>query len=55
MSGVVSDLARRRQQWDGLQLQSPLFVTLLVYLLLRWAQLSGVFEVGGGLAASATI
>ena len=35
----------------GFQLQSPLFVTLLVYLLLAVGlNLSGVFEVGGGLA-----
>jgi thiol:disulfide interchange protein/DsbC/DsbD-like thiol-disulfide interchange protein len=35
----------------GFQLQSPLFVTLLVYLLLGVGlNLSGVFEVGGGLA-----
>ena len=39
----------------GFQLQSPLFVTLLVYLLLAVGlNLSGVFEVGGGLPASAT-
>ncbi len=35
----------------GFQLQSPLFVTLLVYLLLAVGlNLSGVFEVGGGFA-----
>lgn len=35
----------------GFQLQSPLFVTLLVYLLLAVGlNMSGVFEVGGGLA-----
>jgi cytochrome c biogenesis protein CcdA len=35
----------------GFQLQSPLFVTLLVYLLLAVGlNLSGVFEMGGGLA-----
>jgi thiol:disulfide interchange protein DsbD len=35
----------------GFQLQSPLFVTLMVYLLLGVGlNLSGVFEVGGGLA-----
>src|SRR5882672_1018590 len=35
----------------GFQLQSPLFVTLLVYLLLaEGLNLSGVFEFGGGLA-----
>ena len=35
----------------GFQLQSPLFVTLLVYLLFAVGlNLSGVFEVGGGLA-----
>jgi thiol:disulfide interchange protein len=35
----------------GFQLQSPLFVTLMVYLLLAVAlNLSGVFEIGGGLA-----
>jgi thiol:disulfide interchange protein len=35
----------------GFQLQSPLFVTLLVYLLLAVGlNLSGVFEIGGGLA-----
>jgi thiol:disulfide interchange protein DsbD len=37
----------------GFQLQSPLFVTLLVYLLLAVGlNLSGVFEVGGGLAGA---
>jgi len=36
----------------GFQLQSPLFVTLLVYLLLAVGlNMSGVFEVGGGLAS----
>jgi thiol:disulfide interchange protein len=35
----------------GFQLQSPLFVTLMVYLLLLVGlNLSGVFEIGGGLA-----
>jgi thiol:disulfide interchange protein DsbD len=35
----------------GFQLQSPLFVTLLIYLLLAVGlNLSGVFEIGGGLA-----
>jgi thiol:disulfide interchange protein DsbD len=35
----------------GFQLQSPLFVTLMVYLLLAVGlNLSGVFDVGGGLA-----
>src|SRR5450432_2923690 len=35
----------------GFQLQSPLFVTLVVYLLLAVGlNLSGVFEIGGGLA-----
>jgi thiol:disulfide interchange protein len=35
----------------GFQLQSPLFVTLMVYLLLAVGlNLSGVFEVGGGVA-----
>jgi thiol:disulfide interchange protein DsbD len=35
----------------GFQLQSPLFVTLMVYLLLAVGlNLSGVFEIGGGLA-----
>ncbi len=35
----------------GFQLQSPLFVTLMVYLLLAVGlNLSGVFEVGGGLS-----
>jgi thiol:disulfide interchange protein len=35
----------------GFQLQSPLFVTLMIYLLLAVGlNLSGVFEVGGGLA-----
>jgi thiol:disulfide interchange protein len=35
----------------GFQLQSPLFVTLMIYLLLGVGlNLSGVFEVGGGLA-----
>lgn len=37
----------------GFQLQSPLFVTLLVYLLLAVGlNLSGVFEIGGGLAGA---
>src|SRR5258706_16220227 len=35
----------------GFQLQSPLFVTLMVYLLLAVGlNLSGVFEIDGGLA-----
>jgi thiol:disulfide interchange protein len=35
----------------GFQLQSPLFVTLMIYLLLAVGlNLSGVFEIGGGLA-----
>ncbi len=35
----------------GFQLQSPLFVTLMIYLLMAIGfNLSGVFEVGGGLA-----
>jgi len=35
----------------GFQLQSPLFVTLMIYLLMSIGlNLSGVFEVGGGLA-----
>jgi len=38
----------------GFQLQSPLFVTLMIYLLLAVGlNLSGVFEVGGGLAGVA--
>ncbi len=37
----------------GFQLQSPLFVTFMVYLLLAVGMnLSGVFEVGGGLAGA---
>jgi thiol:disulfide interchange protein len=37
----------------GFQLQSPLFVTLMVYLLLAVGlNLSGVFEIGGGLAGA---
>ena len=44
--------ARRGEEigW-GFQLQSPLFVTLMIYLLMGIGlNLSGVFEVGGGLA-----
>jgi thiol:disulfide interchange protein/DsbC/DsbD-like thiol-disulfide interchange protein len=52
LAGVLLILRAGGEQlgW-GFQLQSPLFVTLLVYLLLAVAlNLSGVFEVGGGLA-----
>jgi thiol:disulfide interchange protein DsbD len=52
LAGVLLALRSGGEQlgW-GFQLQSPLFVTLLVYLLLAVGlNLSGVFEVGGGLA-----
>jgi thiol:disulfide interchange protein DsbD len=52
LAGVLLGLRAGGEQlgW-GFQLQSPLFVTLLVYLLLAVGlNLSGVFEVGGGLA-----
>ena len=52
LAGVMLVLRAGGEQlgW-GFQLQSPLFVTLLVYLLLAVGlNLSGVFEVGGGLA-----
>ncbi len=52
LAGVMLVLRSGGEQigW-GFQLQSPLFVTLLVYLLLAVGlNLSGVFEVGGGLA-----
>ena len=52
LAGVMLALRTGGEQigW-GFQLQSPLFVTLLVYLLLAVGlNLSGVFEVGGGLA-----
>jgi thiol:disulfide interchange protein len=52
LAGVLLALRTGGEQigW-GFQLQSPLFVTLLVYLLLAVGlNLSGVFEVGGGLA-----
>jgi thiol:disulfide interchange protein DsbD len=52
LAGVLLMLRAGGEQlgW-GFQLQSPLFVTLLVYLLLSVGlNLSGVFEVGGGLA-----
>jgi thiol:disulfide interchange protein/DsbC/DsbD-like thiol-disulfide interchange protein len=52
LAGVLLLLRAGGEQlgW-GFQLQSPLFVTLLVYLLLAVGlNLSGVFEVGGGLA-----
>jgi len=52
LAGVMLALRAGGQQigW-GFQLQSPLFVTFLVYLLLAVGlNLSGVFEVGGGLA-----
>jgi thiol:disulfide interchange protein len=52
LAGVLLALRAGGEQlgW-GFQLQSPLFVTLLVYLLLAVGlNLSGVFEVGGGLA-----
>jgi thiol:disulfide interchange protein/DsbC/DsbD-like thiol-disulfide interchange protein len=52
LAGVLLGLRAGGEQigW-GFQLQSPLFVTLMVYLLLAVGlNLSGVFEVGGGLA-----
>ncbi len=52
LAGVLLVLRAGGEQlgW-GFQLQSPLFVTLLVYLLLAVGlNLSGVFEIGGGLA-----
>jgi len=52
LAGVLLALRSGGEQigW-GFQLQSPLFVTLMVYLLLAVGlNLSGVFEVGGGLA-----
>jgi thiol:disulfide interchange protein/DsbC/DsbD-like thiol-disulfide interchange protein len=52
LAGVLLALRAGGEQlgW-GFQLQSPLFVTLLVYLLLAVGlNLSGVFDVGGGLA-----
>ncbi len=52
LAGVLLVLRAGGEQlgW-GFQLQSPLFVTLLVYLLFAVGlNLSGVFEVGGGLA-----
>ena len=52
LAAVLLTLRAGGQQigW-GFQLQSPLFVTLLVYLLLAVGlNLSGVFEVGGGLS-----
>jgi thiol:disulfide interchange protein DsbD len=52
LAGVLLALRAGGQQigW-GFQLQSPLFVTLMVYLLLAVGlNLSGVFEVGGTLA-----
>jgi thiol:disulfide interchange protein/DsbC/DsbD-like thiol-disulfide interchange protein len=52
LAGVMLALRSGGEQigW-GFQLQSPLFVTFLVYLLLAVGlNLSGVFEVGGGLA-----
>jgi thiol:disulfide interchange protein DsbD len=52
LAGVLLALRAGGEQlgW-GFQLQSPLFVTMLVYLLLAVGlNLSGVFEVGGGLA-----
>ena len=52
LAGVLLALRAGGEQlgW-GFQLQSPLFVTLLVYLLLAVGlNLSGVFEIGGGLA-----
>jgi thiol:disulfide interchange protein len=52
LAGVMLALRAGGEQigW-GFQLQSPLFVTFLVYLLLAVGlNLSGVFEVGGGLA-----
>jgi thiol:disulfide interchange protein DsbD len=55
MLGLASVLLALRAGGEqigwGFQLQSPLFVTLLIYLLLAVGlNLSGVFEVGGGLA-----
>jgi thiol:disulfide interchange protein DsbD len=52
LAGVLLALRSGGEQigW-GFQLQSPLFVTFMVYLLLAVGlNLSGVFEVGGGLA-----
>jgi len=52
LAGVLLALRAGGEQigW-GFQLQSPLFVTLMMYLLLAVGlNLSGVFEVGGGLA-----
>ena len=52
LAGVLLALRAAGEQigW-GFQLQSPLFVTLMVYLLLAVGlNLSGVFEVGGSLA-----
>jgi len=52
LAGVLLALRAGGEQigW-GFQLQSPLFVTIMVYLLLAVGlNLSGVFEVGGGLA-----
>jgi thiol:disulfide interchange protein DsbD len=52
LAGVLLALRAGGEQigW-GFQLQSPLFVTLMVYLLLAVGlNLSGVFEIGGGLA-----
>jgi thiol:disulfide interchange protein/DsbC/DsbD-like thiol-disulfide interchange protein len=52
LAGVLLALRAGGEQigW-GFQLQSPLFVTLMAYLLLAVGlNLSGVFEVGGGLA-----
>ena len=52
LAGVLLALRAGGEQigW-GFQLQSPLFVTLMVYLLFAVGlNLSGVFEVGGGLA-----
>jgi thiol:disulfide interchange protein/DsbC/DsbD-like thiol-disulfide interchange protein len=52
LAGIMLALRAGGQEigW-GFQLQSPLFVTFLVYLLLAVGlNLSGVFEVGGGLA-----
>jgi thiol:disulfide interchange protein/DsbC/DsbD-like thiol-disulfide interchange protein len=52
LAGVLLALRAAGEEigW-GFQLQSPLFVTLLVYLLFAVGlNLSGVFEVGGGLA-----
>src|SRR5271163_3917840 len=52
LAGILLGLRAGGEQigW-GFQLQSPLFVTFMVYLLLAVGlNLSGVFEVGGGLA-----